>query len=118
MPPKVAALPSELIQHALQGAGLSGKNIGDILRAPEWHGPNSRNEQILFLFDFVGPNCGIGLSNQVFAWMFGTTPHHVSKVPSKARKAQNPPTALSNLTKPKKNPSSSLSKTDPLRENM
>jgi hypothetical protein len=44
MPPKVAAPPSELIQHALQEAGLSGQDIRAILRAPEWHGLNSRNE--------------------------------------------------------------------------
>jgi hypothetical protein len=90
MPPKVAALPSELIQHALQGAGLSGQDIRAILRAPEWHRLKSRNEQILFLFDSVGSNCGIRLSNQVPARIFGITPHHVSKVRSKARKRQTP----------------------------
>jgi hypothetical protein len=79
MPPKVAALRSELI-HALQEAGLSGQDIRAILRTPEWHGLNSRNEQILFLFDFVGSNYGIGLSNQVPARIFGITPHHMSKV--------------------------------------
>jgi hypothetical protein len=91
MPPKIAALPSELIQCTLQEAGLSGQDIRAILHAPEWHGLNSPNEQILFLFDFVGSNCGIGLSNQVLAWIFGITPHHVSKVRSKARKPQKPP---------------------------
>jgi hypothetical protein len=35
MPPKAAALPSKLIQHALQEAGLSGQDIRAILRAPE-----------------------------------------------------------------------------------
>jgi hypothetical protein len=35
MPSKVAALPSELIQHALQEGGLSGQDIRAILRAPE-----------------------------------------------------------------------------------
>jgi hypothetical protein len=117
MLPKVAALPSELIQHALQEAELSGQDIRAILCGLECHRLNSRNERILFLFDFVGSNCGIGLSNQVLARIFGITPHHVSKVRSKARKPQNP-TALSSLTKPKKNPSSSLSKTDSLRGNM
>jgi hypothetical protein len=71
MPPKVAALPSELIQHVLQEAGLSGQDIRAILRAPEWHGLNSRNKQILFLFHFAGSNCGIGVSNQVLARIFG-----------------------------------------------
>jgi hypothetical protein len=65
MPPKVVALPSELVQHALQEAGLPGQDIHASLRAPEWQGLNSRNEQILFLFDFIGSNRGIGLSNQV-----------------------------------------------------
>jgi hypothetical protein len=88
MPPKVAALPSELIQHALQEAGLSGQDIRAILRAPEWHSLNSRNEQILFLFDFIGSNCDTGLNNQVLARIFGITPHHVSKIPSKTRKPQ------------------------------
>jgi hypothetical protein len=91
MPPKVVALPSELMQHALQEAGLSGQDIPAILRALEWHGLNSRNEQILFLFDFVGSNCGIGLNNQVLAGIFGITPHHVSKVRWKARKQQISP---------------------------
>jgi hypothetical protein len=94
MPPKVAALPSELIQHALREAGLSGQDICAILRAPEWHGLNSQDEQILFLFDFVGSNCGIGLSNQVFARTFGIPPHHVLKVRSKARKPQKGHRAL------------------------
>jgi hypothetical protein len=31
MPPKVAALPSELIQHALQEAGLSAQEIHAII---------------------------------------------------------------------------------------
>jgi hypothetical protein len=71
----------------------------------------------MFLFDFVGSNCGIGLSNQVLARIFGIAPHQVLKVRSKARKRQKT-VAISNLTKPKKNPSSSLSKTDSLRGNM
>jgi hypothetical protein len=91
MPPKVAALPSELIQHALQEAGLSGQGIYAVLRAPERHGLNLRNGQILFLFDFVGSNCGIGLSNQVFARIFGNTRDHMAKVRSKARKPKTPP---------------------------
>jgi hypothetical protein len=99
------------IQHALQETGLSGQDIRGILRPPEWDGLNSRNEQMLFLSDFVGSNCDIGLSNQLLARIFGITPHQMSKVRSKARKPQTP-TALSSLTKPKKNPSSSLSKTD------
>jgi hypothetical protein len=118
MPPKVAVLPSEFIQYALQAAGPSGQDIYAILRAPEWHGLNSRNEQILFLFDFVGSNSGIGLSNQELARIFGITPHYMSKIRSKAGKPQKNRTALSNLTRPKKNPSSSLSKTDSLRGNM
>jgi hypothetical protein len=44
MPPKVAALPPEHIQHAVQEAGLSGQDIRAILRAPEWHSQNSRHE--------------------------------------------------------------------------
>jgi transposase len=35
-----------------------------------------RNEQILFLFDLVGSNCGIGLNNQALVRIFGITPHH------------------------------------------
>jgi hypothetical protein len=87
MPPKVAALLSELIQHALQEAGLSGQDIRAILRAPEWHGLNFRNEQILFLFAFVGSNCGIGLNGQVLEGIFGIMPNHVSKFRSTARKS-------------------------------
>jgi hypothetical protein len=81
MAPKVAALPSELIQYTLQAAGLLGQDIRAIMRAPRWHGQNSRNEQILFLFDFVGSNSGIGLSNQELAWIFGITPHHIVENP-------------------------------------
>jgi hypothetical protein len=91
MPPKVATLPSELIQHALQEAGLSGQDIRAILRALEWQGLNSRNEQILFLFDFVGSDCGIGLNNQILAQIFDITPNHLSKVRSKTRKPQKTP---------------------------
>jgi hypothetical protein len=91
MPLKVVALPSELIQYALQAAGLLGQDILAILRAPDWHGLNSQNEQILFLFDFVGSNSGIGLSNQELARTFGITTHYMSKIHSKARKPQNKP---------------------------
>jgi hypothetical protein len=55
MPPNAAALPSEHTQHALQEAGLPGQDIRAILRAPEWHGLNSRNEQILFFSIFLVP---------------------------------------------------------------
>jgi hypothetical protein len=89
MPPKVSGLPSKLSQHAFQEAGLSDQDIGTILHAPELHGLNSRNEQILFLFDFVGSNCGVGLNNQVLARIFVITPHSVSKVRCRARKPQN-----------------------------
>jgi hypothetical protein len=36
MPPKVAALPPELIQHALQEAGLLGQDIGAGVAGPEF----------------------------------------------------------------------------------
>jgi hypothetical protein len=55
VPSNVAAVPAELIQHVLQEAGLSSQDIRAILRAPEWHGLNPRNERILFLFDFLVP---------------------------------------------------------------
>jgi transposase len=45
----------------------------------------------VFLFDFAASKCGLGLSNQALAKVFGITPHRVLKIRSKARKSQKPP---------------------------
>jgi hypothetical protein len=86
MPPKTSAIPPELLQPGLQNTRLPAQDIRALFRAPDWPLLNSRHEQVIFLFDFAGSNCGIGLSNQVLASVFGITPRHVSKIRSKARK--------------------------------
>jgi hypothetical protein len=90
MPAKTCELPPELVQSTIQSTRLPAQDIRALFQTPDWWLLNSRNEHVAFLFDLVGSHCGIGLSNQVLARMFGLTPHHVSKIASKARKVQKP----------------------------
>jgi hypothetical protein len=91
MPAKTSELPPELVQFTIQNTRLIAQDICALFQAPDWWLPNSRNEQVVFVFDLASSDCGIGLSNHALARVFGCTPQHVSKIGSKARKVQKPP---------------------------
>jgi hypothetical protein len=52
MTPKVAALPRNETEPRLSIAGFSAQNIRALLRANEWCAWESRNQQVVFLYDF------------------------------------------------------------------
>jgi hypothetical protein len=91
MPPKTTALPMEALEPPLHETSLTAQGIRALFRNPDWHSLISRNQQIVFLFDFARSNCGIGLSNQVLARVFNISPSQVAKVRSKAQNSQHPP---------------------------
>jgi hypothetical protein len=61
IPPKVSALPQNEIEPHLSITGLSGQDICVLLRADEWCALESRNQQVVFLYDFARNECFISL---------------------------------------------------------
>jgi hypothetical protein len=53
MPPKVPVLPGNEIEPRLSITGLSAQDIHALLRADEWCALESRNQQVIFLYDFA-----------------------------------------------------------------
>jgi hypothetical protein len=52
MPPKVAALPREVLEPALTSAGMTAQDIQSLLRSDAWRDLDSRNSQVVFLWEF------------------------------------------------------------------
>lgn len=90
MPPKAPPLPNGVIERALQDTMLTGQDIRALFRDPEWQSIASRNQQLIFLFNFASSNCGIGLSNQTLARVFEISSHQVSVVRSRGAKPDKP----------------------------
>jgi hypothetical protein len=53
MPPKVLALPRERIERALCNTGVTAQYVRALLKSDDWCALHSRNEQLLFLYEFV-----------------------------------------------------------------
>jgi hypothetical protein len=97
MPPKVPTLPWNQIEPRLSIAGLSVQDICALLRAGEWCAVESRNQQVMFLYDFTRSKYYISLQAASIGQVFEIHEVHVRKIRSKARKQpdQNRPFALS-----------------------
>jgi hypothetical protein len=97
-PLKVPALPPNEIEPLLSVTGLSVRDICALLRADEWHGLESRNQQVMFLYGFTRSECSISLPTAIIGQTFKIHEAHVWKTRSKAQKTARPghcPFALS-----------------------
>jgi hypothetical protein len=84
MPPKVLALPHERIKQALCNTGVTSQDVRTLLRSDDWWALHSRNEQLVFFYEFVKTEYGRSLTSEVLGQAFGIEPPHVRKICSKA----------------------------------
>jgi hypothetical protein len=98
MPPKVPALPQNEIEPRLSATGLSAQHVRALLRADEWCALESRNQQVVFLYDFVMSECSISLPAAIIGQIFEILEARVWTIRSKAQNTARPghrPFALS-----------------------
>jgi hypothetical protein len=97
MPPKVAALPREVLEPRLYATGVCAQDIHAMLRSPEWCALQSRNKQVVFMDDFIMNELGITLTAAALGAAFMIEGSHLRKIRSKAQnkpKAAHHPTTL------------------------
>jgi hypothetical protein len=91
MPPKVPAPPPDVCEPVLTDTGLTAQDIRALFRDPDCLSLESRNQQVIFLFDFARFNSSLGLSNQFLARVFNISLQYLAKFHCKARKSEKPP---------------------------
>jgi hypothetical protein len=97
MPPKVAALPREVLEPRLYATGVCLQDIRAMHHSPEWRALQSRNQQVVFMDDFIKNECGITLTAAALGATFMIEGSHLRKIRSKAKnmpKAAHRPLAL------------------------
>jgi hypothetical protein len=80
MPPKVLALPRERIERALCNTGVTAQDVRALLRSDDWCALHSRNEQLVFFYEFVKTEYIRSLTLEVLGQAFGIEPSHVRKI--------------------------------------
>jgi hypothetical protein len=70
MPPKVPALPRNEIEPRLSIAGFSAQDICVLLRPDEWCALESRNQQVVLLYDFARNECSMSLPAAIIGQVF------------------------------------------------
>jgi hypothetical protein len=90
MPLKVPAVPRNEIKPSLLITGLSAQDIRALLRADEWCALESRNHQVVFLYDFARSECSMSLPAAITEQVFKIHEAHVWKMRSKAQKTTRP----------------------------
>jgi hypothetical protein len=81
---KVLALPRERIWRALCNTGVTAQDVRALLRSDDWCALHSRNEQLVFFYEFVKMDYSRSLTSEVLGQVFGIEPSHVRKIRSKA----------------------------------
>jgi hypothetical protein len=71
IPPKVLALPRERIERALCNTGVIAQDVQALLRSDNWCALHSRNEQLVFFYEFVKTEDGRSLISDVLGQAFG-----------------------------------------------
>jgi hypothetical protein len=84
IPPKVLALSRERIERALCNTGVTAQDVRALFRSDDWCALDSRNEQLLFFYEFVKTEYSRSLTSEVLSQLFGIEPSHVRKIRSKA----------------------------------
>jgi hypothetical protein len=98
MPAKVTALAREGLELRLNSAWVMAQDIHAMLRSDRWNGLQSRNEQVVFLKEFMKTECGITIPAAGLGQLFMIEAPHVRKSRNKAKtkpKAAHRPLALS-----------------------
>jgi hypothetical protein len=90
MPPKVAALPRKVLEPRLYDTGVCIQDIRAMLRSPEWCAVQSRNQEVVFMDDFIKTECGMTLTAAALGAACMIEDSHLRKI---RRKAQNEPKA-------------------------
>jgi hypothetical protein len=97
MPPKIAALPREVLKPRLYATGVCPQDIRAMLRSRESCTLQSRGQQVVFMDDFIKNECGITLTAAALGAAFMTEGSYLRKIRSKARnrpKSADRPLAL------------------------
>jgi DNA-directed RNA polymerase sigma subunit (sigma70/sigma32) len=84
MPPTVLDLPRECIERALCNTGVIAQDVRALLRSDDWCALHSRNEQLVFFYEFIKAEHSRSLTLEVLGQVFGIEPSHVRKIRSKA----------------------------------
>jgi hypothetical protein len=91
MPPKVLVFPRQRIERALCNTGVTVQDIRALLRSDDWCALPSRNEQLVFFYEFVKTEYSRSLTSEVLGQAFGIEPSHIRKTRSKTEKKPKPP---------------------------
>jgi hypothetical protein len=97
MPPKVAALPREGLELALISVGMTAQDIRAPLRSDAWRDLDSRNSQVVFLWEFSQSDGTVRFGTSDIEKIFNIQDHHVSSIHQKAylkKKSPYRPTTL------------------------
>jgi hypothetical protein len=86
MPPKVLALPRNGIEPRLSITDLSAHGILTLLIDDERCALESRNQQVVLLYDFAKRECSVPLPTATVGRVFGIYEAHVWKIRLKAEK--------------------------------
>jgi hypothetical protein len=86
MPPKVLALHRERIERGFCNTGVTAQDVWALLWSDDCCAVHSRNEQLVFFYEFVETEYSRLLTSEVLGQAFGIEPSHVRKVRSKAEK--------------------------------
>jgi hypothetical protein len=84
MTPKVAALPREVLEPALTSAGMTAQGIRAPLRSDAWRHLDSRNSQLVFLWEISQSDGTIRFGTSDIAKIFNIQDHHISSIRHKA----------------------------------
>jgi hypothetical protein len=90
MRPKVLALARNEIEPHLSITRLSAQDIRALLRDDEWFALESRNQQVVFLYDFAKRECSISMPAAIVGRVFGIHEAHVWKIRSRAQETARP----------------------------
>jgi hypothetical protein len=91
MPPKVAALPRKMLEPALTSARITAQDIRALMRSDAWRDLDSRNSQVVFLWEFSRSDGTIRFGTSDIAKIFNIQNHHVSSIRHKAYLKKKPP---------------------------
>jgi hypothetical protein len=91
MPPKVADLPREVLEPALTSAGRTAQDIRRLLRSDARRDLDSRNSQVVFLWEFSQSDGTIRFDTSDIAKIFNIQDHHASSIRHKGHLKKKPP---------------------------
>jgi hypothetical protein len=103
MTPKVAALSREVVEPVLTSAGMAAHDIRAVLRSDRSRDLDSRNSEVVFLWEFSQSDGTIQVGTSDHAKIFNSQDHHVSSIRHKAhlkKKVPYRPPALDSHQEP------------------